>query len=211
MKKLLCIICSLMIIVISVPALAADIELDAALDKSSYNIGDTALITVNYNLPHEGNDDAVMKFHLNGLDNLSLKSAQTLVCDDTSCVMHEETDFLDFSDNKLNLKAGYSGTVTFSATVLNEKEVELSIDLTFGSDTVSASKSAKVADYKSEPAPTAIPTEQPEDIEPESSDSLNNTDNASSPKTGYQPAGTLAACLIAAGVLTAIIQKKYKN
>jgi len=144
-------------------ASGADLTIDElSLDKSSYKKGETATITFAYNVPYEGVSSASASFDTKGLSGMKIASARTLVCDDVSCNMHSEADFLSFSGRKLRLGAGYSGTVTFTATVENAENVSVKCKLSDGNGSVQKSAKAKVSDYTAPtPKPTATPKPTP--------------------------------------------------
>ena len=120
--------------------------------------------TVNYSVPHDKEGDAKLKLILSGIDDVKISEARTLVCDDSSCNLHEEADFLQFNNNTVALKTGYSGSITFKGTVLNVKSIKVTAKLS--GDAIGAISKSVSADVQGYTAPNNSQPQTPPEITP---------------------------------------------
>ena len=169
MKKLIALSVILVLLFMAFSSLAAGTELSIdglSLDKGSYNTGETATIEWALNVPYEGVTTASASFDIDGLSDVKITALRILECDDTSCIMHQNADFLSYSGGNVTLGPGYSGNVTFSAKVENAEKISVKCTLKTNLGSTSKSCNATVADYSaptptSTPTPTATPTQKP--------------------------------------------------
>ena len=215
MKKLTSIILILVMLIACATVFAggSDLTIDElSLDKSAYKIGETATITFEYNVPYDGDTSASAVFTTEGLKGINIKSARTLVCDDETCQMHNNVDFLTFSGTTLKLQKGYSGTVTFTATIENAANISIKCKLTHGSDSKTKSCSAIVTDYVAPtPAPTPKPTDKPKQTDKPKNTPKPTTKPTDKPKSesssslphtgGASMIGIAVICLLGGGIL----------
>ena len=210
-------------------ASGADLTIDElSFENSSYSKGDTATVTFTYNVPYENVKSASAKFEINGLSDMKIESARTLVCDDLTCNMNNDASFLSLSNGKLTLGAGYSGTVIFSATVENAQNVTVKCKLATDSDSISKSAKATVSDYSAPtPKPTSKPSTQPTQKptatptqKPGMSQSPTNSskptptpavETVNTPVTGSSSLSYIAVVALACGVVSVVLARKNKS
>lgn len=221
MKRIAILTTAIFLLASAIPCFAEECSVEAAFEAAGYRVGDAANISITYDTPHSGGDETIyMSISSKGLSDIRLVSADTLICTDVTCMMHHETELLEFTGSRFTLKEGYSGTIILSADIENAAQAELSAKIEYGGETVSARATASVTDYQA-PAPAASPSEtktpetnapgedKPGTGTPATSDPENGAATAM-PSTGSAGSAALGVimCMLGAAALAAVLIKR---
>ena len=220
MKKIAIFMVILFLFALAVPCFATKCSIEAEFEENEYSVGDTASISITYDTPHDGGDATIyMSISTKGLSDITLVSADTLICTDVTCTMNHDTDILAFTGSRFTLKEGYSGTIKLSAKVENVKQAEFSAKIEHEGNTVRTKASASVADYqaptpkptaKSTPKPTAKPTSTPETNTAGESKTENNGSTAM-PSTGAEGSAAFGVIMCSLGALSLVTLKRKEK
>ncbi len=225
MKKIAILTAIIFLFALAVPCFAAECSVEATFEEDEYRIGDTASISITYDTPHDGGDATIyMNISTKGLTDITLVSADTLICTDVTCYMNHDTDILAFTGSRFTLKEGYSGTIKLSAKVENVKQAEFSAKIEHNDEKVSAKAAASVADYQapteaSTPNPTSKPTEKPASTpkpntsgenKPETG-KLDNQGSTAMPSTGVASGTALGIIMCSLGALSLVTLKRKEK
>lgn len=228
MKKFTIFMVILFLFAFAMPCFAAECSVEAAFAEKEYSVGDTASISITYDTPHDGGDATIyMSISTKGLSDITLVSADTLICTDVTCTMNHDTDILAFTGSRFTLKEGYSGTIKLSAKVENVKQAEFSAKIEHEGNTVRTKASASVADYqaptpkptaKPTPKPTAKPTPKPT-AKPENTPETNtageskteNNGSTAMPSTGAEGSAAFGVIMCSLGALSLVTLKRKEK
>lgn len=220
MKKFTIFMVILFLFAFAMPCFATKCSIEAEFEENEYSVGDTASISITYDTPHDGGDTTIyMSISTKGLSDITLVSADTLICTDVTCTMNHDTDILAFTGSRFTLKEGYSGTIKLSAKVENVKQAEFSAKIEHEGNTVRTKASASVADYqaptpkptaKPTPKPTAKPTSTPETNTAGESKTENNGSTAM-PSTGAEGSAAFGVIMCSLGALSLLTLKRKEK
>ena len=220
MKKFTIFMVILFLFAFAMPCFATKCSIEAEFEENEYSVGDTASISITYDTPHDGGDATIyMSISTKGLSDITLVSADTLICTDVTCTMNHDTDILAFTGSRFTLKEGYSGTIKLSAKVENVKQAEFSAKIEHEGNTVRTKASASVADYqaptpkptaKPTPKPTATPETTPETTTAGESKTENNGSTAM-PSTGAEGSAAFGVIMCSLGALSLVTLKRKEK
>lgn len=222
MKKIAILTAIIFLFALAMPCFAAECSVEAAFAEKEYKVGDTASISITYDTPHDGGDATIyMSISTKGLSDITLVSADTLICTDATCTMNHDMDILAFTGSRFTLKEGYSGTIKLSAKVENAKQAEFIAKIEHNGETVSAKASASVADYQAPvstatptPKPTSKPTAKPENTPETNTAGESKTENNGSttmPSTGAEGSAALGVIMCSLGALSLVTLKRKEK
>lgn len=221
MKKIAIFTAILFLFAFAMPCFATKCSIEAEFEEAEYMVGDTASISITYDTLHNGGDATIyMSISTKGLSDITLVSADTLICTDVACTMYHDPDILEFTGSRFTLKEGYGGSIKLSATVENAEQVEFSAKIEHEGNTVRTKASASVADYqaptpkptaKPTPKPTAKPTAKPTSTPKTNTAGESKTENNGStamPSTGAEGSAAFGVIMCSLGALSLFTLKR---